>query len=120
LKNLLDKEKLKELPISFQKMNINLRSSYHLFVVKLLNKKNIENYNKIFNFLRKNNIHINLHYIPIHTQPFYKKFGFKKGNFLNAEKYSKSALSIPIYYGLKKKDQLMIIKTLKKALIKYS
>ncbi len=114
------REKLKDLPISFQKMSIKLRSSYHLFVIKLLNKRNIQNYKKIFNFLRKNNILVNLHYLPIHTHPYYKKFGFREGDFLNAEKYSKSALSIPIYYGLKTNEQLLIIKKIKKALIKYS
>ena len=114
------KKKLKDLPVKFQTVEKKLKSSYHLFVIKLLNKNNIRNYNRIFNFLRQNKIHVNLHYLPIHLHPFYKKKGFKIRDFKITEEYSKSAISLPIFFGLKKKNQLMIIETLKKALKFYS
>ena len=114
------KKKLKDLPLKFQTVEKKLKSSYHLFVIKLLNKNNIKNYNRIFNFLRQKKIHVNLHYLPIHLHPFYKKKGFKIHDFKITEEYSKSAISLPIFFGLKKQNQLMIIETLKKALKFYS
>ena len=52
----------------------------------------------LFNCIRKKNILVNLHYIPIHLQPFYRKLGFKTGDYPNAEKYYKEAISLPIYF----------------------
>ena len=56
---------------------------------------------KLFNFLRKRKILVNVHYLPIHLQPYYRKMGFKKGDFYNSEKHSESCISIPIYPDLK-------------------
>ena len=65
---------------------------------------------------KKNGILSNVHYKPIHLQPYYKQFGFKKGQFKNSEKYGENALSIPIYPDLSLKDQKRIIKTITKKL----
>ena len=46
---------------------------------------------------------VNLHYKPIHLNPYYKKLGFKKGDFPVAENYGKRAISLPLYFDLKKK-----------------
>ena len=56
---------------------------------------------------------MNLHYIPIYKHSYYKKFKFKKINFPNSENYYKSAISLPIFPDLKKKDQTYVIKTFK-------
>ena len=66
------KKILKELPVRLQKINSRYISSYHLFVIKMMNNKNIKNYDKIFNYLRKK-IFVNLHYLPVHKQPFYRE-----------------------------------------------
>ena len=50
----------------------------HLYVIKLEQKESKKTRNKLFNFLRKSGIGANLHYIPIHLQPFYRRLGFKK------------------------------------------
>ena len=71
---------------------------------------------KVFNNLRDKGIGINLHYIPIHTHPYYKKLGFKEGQFPNAETFYKSAISLPVYPGLTKKAQDKVVKILRKAL----
>jgi len=63
--------------------------------------------------LRSKNIFVNLHYLPIHLQPFYRKFGFKKNQFPVAEEYSETAISIPIYPNLKKEEQIKIINYIK-------
>ena len=67
---------------------------------------------QVFECLRKNGIGVNLHYIPIHTQPFYQKLGFNWGDFPNSESYYNEAISIPIFPGLKKSEQAEIISKL--------
>ena len=112
---------LKNLPIKLQKINKNFVCSYHLMVVKMKSQNNIKNYNKIFNFLRKKKIFVNLHYLPVHMQPFYKKLKYiNSKNLKNSEDYSKSSISLPIYPGLKKKNLIYIVNNLKLALKKYN
>ena len=74
--------------------------------------------NQIFEYLRESNIGVNLHYIPIHLQPYYKKMGFKKNQFPEAEKYYSEAISLPIYPALSELEQNYIINKVKDALEK--
>jgi UDP-4-amino-4,6-dideoxy-N-acetyl-beta-L-altrosamine transaminase len=83
------------------------KSSFHLYVV-LVNKKKLRN--DLIQLLKRNKIFTNIHYKPIHLQPYFKKFGFKKGDFENAEEYYERANSLPIHPNLKKKEVIMIIK----------
>ena len=110
---------LKNLPIKFQKIEKNFYSSYHLFIIKL-NIKYKYLHRKLFDYLRSKNVLVNLHYLPIHLQPFYRKFGFKKNQFPVAEEYSESAISIPIYPNLRRKDQIKIINLIKLFFSKYA
>jgi UDP-4-amino-4,6-dideoxy-N-acetyl-beta-L-altrosamine transaminase len=73
-------EKLKGLPLHFQSVGKNFYSSYHLFIIKL-DTKYKGKYNFFFNYLRSKNIFVNLHYLPIHLHPFYRKLVFKKKQF---------------------------------------
>ena len=66
--------------------------------------------------MRRKGIWVQLHYWPIHLQPFYLKKGFSKGQFKNAENYSKSCFSIPLFYKLTKQEQDKVIKFLKEGL----
>ena len=94
-------------------------STFHLFVVRL--KSNLikeYSYDKFFNKIRKSGIGINLHYLPIHLQPYFKKLGFKKNYLKNSEDYSKEAISLPIYNDLTLKDQKKVVNTLKKIILK--
>ncbi len=88
-------------------------SSYHLFTVQLELKKFRYSYYEIFKKLRKKNFFVNLHYMPLHMNPFFTKKGFKKTQFPISEKYGKRTLSLPIYYGLKKKKIIQICNLLK-------
>ena len=106
IRNIYYKE-LKDLPIKFQKIDRKNLCSYHLVIVKL--KKNLRN--KLFKFLRKNKINVNIHYIPIFYHPFY----FKK-KFMNNKKsieYYNSAISLPAYYDLSMREVKKIIYLLK-------
>ena len=110
---------LKNLPIKFQKIEKNFYSTYHLFIIKL-DVKYKYLHKKFFNYLRSKNMYVNVHYLPIHLQPFYRKFGFKKNQFSVAEEYSETAISIPIYPDLKKKEQIKIINYIKLFFKKYA
>jgi UDP-4-amino-4,6-dideoxy-N-acetyl-beta-L-altrosamine transaminase len=111
------KKLIKDLPVKHQEIILNNKSSYHLFIIILDLKKIKKNYNTIFNSLRKKGVLVNMHYRPIHLQPFYKNKGFKIGNFPIAEQYGKSALSLPLYIDLKFKDQEKIIKILREIIL---
>ena len=67
------------------------------------------NHEYIFHALRDKNIGVNLHYIPVHTHPYYKKMGFKWGDFPVSERYYKQAISLPIYPALKYTQQKYVI-----------
>ena len=110
-------EELNDLPIQTPFQNSKTYSSYHLYPIKILFKKTHLNRKHIFNHLIKNNIGVNIHYIPIYHQPFYKKLGFVKGYLPNSENYYNSAISLPIFPTLKLSQQTKVIKSLKKAFL---
>jgi UDP-4-amino-4,6-dideoxy-N-acetyl-beta-L-altrosamine transaminase len=107
---------LKKLPLSIIGKKNLLDSSNHLYIIRLI-KKNIKNSHKyIFNYLRKNNILVNLHYIPVYLHPFYRKKGFKKGYCHEAERYYGDAISIPIFPSMTNKEQDKVISCLIKCI----
>ena len=108
LAKIYDKE-LTGLPI--QKPIFTKNSSWHLYVILL---KNNNTRQKLFEFLKKNNINCQIHYIPIHIHPFYKKIGFKKNDFPNSVDYYERCLSLPIFFDLKYSAQKKIISLIRK------
>lgn len=70
----------------------------------------------MFAYLRENGIGVNVHYIPVHTQPFYRARGFARGDFPAAEAYYDRAISIPLYAGLTEADQDRVVEVLRAAL----
>jgi UDP-4-amino-4,6-dideoxy-N-acetyl-beta-L-altrosamine transaminase len=88
---------------------ISLDDSLHLFIIRFTKSKFDTCHKKIFRYLRDSGIGVNLHYIPIHLQPYYRTFGFKYGDFVEAEKYYSEAISLPIFPKLKEDDQKHII-----------
>jgi len=100
------KKKISNKLVKFQKEEKNSFSAKHLFIIKVERK----NHKKLFNYLRKEKIFVQLHYIPIYRHPYYKKkFKFNPKNFPNSENYYSSAMSIPIFYSLKNKKQMEVI-----------
>ena len=104
---------LKDMPLILPKINENILSSFHLFIIRLDFSKTKKTYKQLFYFLRKNKLWVNLHYLPIYSHPFYNK-GISIKKFKNTENYYKSAISIPIFPGLRYKEQLFVSKKLKK------
>ena len=103
----------KDLPVKFQKIQNENLSSYHLFVIQFDLKKTKYNYKEIFNTLREKNFYVNLHYMPLHLNSFFRKRGFKNGQFPVSEKYSKTSISIPIFFDLKKKKIVQLCNLIK-------
>ena len=99
--------------INTQFVNKNSTSSYHLFIILINKNSNKKNY-EIMNFLDKKKIGTQLHYLPIHLHPFYKKIGYKKNDYPNAELYSKKALSLPLHYKMNNEDVRYVIKNINK------
>jgi dTDP-4-amino-4,6-dideoxygalactose transaminase len=71
---------------------------------------------QIFNKFVENGVNVNVHYIPIHMQPYYQQFGFKEGDFPNSEAYYACTISIPLFYGMTDSQQDRVVSILKKAL----
>ena len=78
--------------------------------------KALKIHKSLFDHLRKNNLYVQIHYIPIYRHPFYKKFNFNYLAYPNCEDYYKRALSIPIYYDLKIKEIKEFVEEIKKFL----
>ena len=103
-----------ETQIRLPKINENILSSFHLYVIRTMNDDKSSR-KELFDLLRKNNIGVNVHYMPIYRQPYYQKFNFNSQDFPNSENYYNSALSIPMYPKLNKKDQMFIVEIIKEA-----
>ena len=105
---------LKDYPIKFQLIKKHNTSSFHLLPIRFDLNKTKMNYKNIFKKFRSSKLFVNLHYMPLHLSPYFKKKGFKKGDYKNAEEYANSAISIPIFYDLKEKEILKISSFIKK------
>ena len=96
--------------IKVPKVNPNTSHAYHLYTLLIDFKRINKSRNEIMKKLRDMNIGTQVLYIPIHLQPYYlKKYGFKIGDFPNAENYYESCLSIPVFPGIRKKEITYII-----------
>tara|TARA_R110002110_G_scaffold2830_1_gene14151 strand:+ start:82345 stop:83499 length:1155 start_codon:yes stop_codon:yes gene_type:complete len=102
---------LVNLPITLPAQHSDSYSSYHLYPI-LVNQNSPINKHDLFVKLKNEGIGVNVHYIPVHLQPFYKKLGFVSGSYPVAEDYYDRTISIPIFYGLKEKQQDYIIEKL--------
>lgn len=105
-------EKLASLPIVLPYQLPNTYSGLHLFVIRLNLEKISKTHKQVFDELRENGIGVNLHYIPVHLQPYYQKMGFKQGDFPHAEAYYANAISIPMYHGMTFEHQDEVISKL--------
>jgi len=103
-------EAFKDTSIKVQKLNKDTNSSWHLFVIQLTDSAQRK---EVFDYLHSKDIKAQVHYIPVHTQPYYQNLGFNWGDFPNSEKYYAKCISIPMYHGLTDKEQDFVITTIK-------
>lgn len=91
-------------------------SAFHLYPIRIRLDKTEKAGCEIFEFLREHGVGVNRHYIPVHTQPYYKSLGFKKGDFPVAEKYYSETISLPVFPSLTHKQQEYIVEGINKAI----
>jgi UDP-4-amino-4,6-dideoxy-N-acetyl-beta-L-altrosamine transaminase len=109
-------ELLVDLPLTLPWQHPDSYSAYHLYVVRLhLDKINVS-HRQVFEALRAKEIMVNLHYIPVHTQPYYQQLGFKQGDYPQAEHYYNEAISIPMHVNLTDEDLIYIANSLREAI----
>jgi len=107
---------LADLPLTLPYQHPDTHPSWHLYVIRLHLDKITKPHRQVFEELRAANIGVNLHYIPVHTQPYYQRLGFAWGDFPQTEQYYREAITLPLYYGLLEDKQDYIAQTLKEIL----
>ena len=107
---------LSDLPIIRPYQDKHSFSALHLYPIQIDLNKVSKNREQIFDELRETGVGVNVHYIPIHTQPYYRQLGFKDGEFPNSESYYKAALSLPLYSGMSFQEQDKVVEFVTKVL----
>jgi dTDP-4-amino-4,6-dideoxygalactose transaminase len=95
---------LKDLPLQRPYRNPDHASALHLYPVQVEQNRRV-----IFESLRHAGIGVNVHYIPVHTQPYYRQLGFKLGDYPEAEAYSARAISLPLFPRLSDDELLTVV-----------
>jgi dTDP-4-amino-4,6-dideoxygalactose transaminase len=103
---------LGSLPVVLPPADDSIRSAWHLYVVQLRGHSRLA----VYDAMRRARIGVNVHYIPVHLQPFYRRLGFKAGDFPQAEAYYDHALTLPLYPGMSESDQDRVVDALRQAL----
>ncbi|MEQ1748219.1 MAG: UDP-4-amino-4,6-dideoxy-N-acetyl-beta-L-altrosamine transaminase [Prosthecobacter sp.] len=103
---------LSSLPLITPSQHPDTLSSWHLYVVRVDASRTPTTRLTLYEGLRQRQIFPQVHYIPVHTQPWYQNLGFKLGDFPESEHYYSGALSLPMYYGLSEADQDRVIAAL--------
>lgn len=109
-------ELLQGLPLTLPWQHPDTYSAFHLYVVRLEAKHAAKSRLEVFEALREQGIMANLHYIPVHAQPYYRAMGFHDGDFPGAEQYYREAITLPLYFGLTEKEQDRVVAALREAL----
>lgn len=102
---------LKDMPVELLEIPPDCYSALHLAVIRLKGDR-VSRHRAMFEGLRKAGIGVQLHYTPVHLQPYYRRLGFGVGDFPQAEAYARSAISLPLYPGLTDEQQNHVVSVL--------
>jgi UDP-4-amino-4,6-dideoxy-N-acetyl-beta-L-altrosamine transaminase len=108
-------EALRDLPLTLPTITPGNRSAFHLYVVRLPGS-DATRHREVFDRLRSCEIGVNMHYLPVHLQPYYRALGFRPGQFPEAERYANEAVSIPLFPELTEAQQDRVVRALTGAL----
>lgn len=89
--------------IKFQNLQEGGLNAHHLFVIEVEDRKGL------YDFLKEQNIFAQIHYIPVHTLPYYKEIGYGSANLRNSENYYSKCISLPMYPSLTDEEQAFVI-----------
>ena len=109
-------EAFKGLPLVAPLQKEDCYSAFHLYVVRVKLDKIDASHKEVFEALRAENIGVNLHYIPVHLQPFYKEMGFGVNQFPKAEQYYGEAISLPMFPSMTEQQQSDVIQAMRRVL----
>jgi dTDP-4-amino-4,6-dideoxygalactose transaminase len=107
---------LKGLPLQLPTVLQGNKSSFHLYVVRLQLGAAGKTYREVFEGMHRRGIGVNLHYLPVHLQPYYRDRGFAQGAYPEAEAHGISALTLPLYPAMSDQQQDQVIAALREAL----
>lgn len=108
-------ELLADLPVLIPWQHADSYSGLHLYVIRLKLSEMKKAHREVFEAMRAAGIGVNLHYIPVHRQPYYERLGFRAGHCPVAERYYTEAISLPMYPGLTEEQQGQVVCALDKA-----
>ena len=109
-------QRLADLPLTLPWQHPDSDSSWHLYVIRLKLDQIAKTHKAVFDSLRGQGIGVNLHYIPVHTQPYYQAMRFEKRSFPEAERYYQQAISLPIFPELTEQNLACVMDALHKML----
>lgn len=110
-------EKLASLPVVLPHQLENTYSGLHLYVIRLKLDEIKLSHREVFDALRANGIGVNLHYIPVHTQPYYQAKGHRLGDYPESERYYQEAISLPMFHAMTEQQQDEVVQVLTKILV---
>lgn len=106
---------LADLPVTRPWQHPDSYSGLHLYVIRLQFDKISKTHRQVFESLREQGIGVNLHYIPVHMQPYYQRMGFKAGDFPQAERYYGEAISLPMFQTMSEAQQDKVVQAFRGA-----
>jgi dTDP-4-amino-4,6-dideoxygalactose transaminase len=107
---------LAKLPVTCPWQHPDTNSAWHLYVIRLRRNEIKLSRRQVFEALRAAGIGVNVHYIPVHTQPYYQRLGFKVGMFPEAESYYQDAITLPLFSKMTDAEQDTVVAALSKIL----
>jgi dTDP-4-amino-4,6-dideoxygalactose transaminase len=107
---------LSGLPLRLPAIAAGNRSAFHLYVVRIDPARGVKSHREAFDDLRRRGIGVNLHYLPVHLQPYYRALGFSEGSWPQAEAHGREAITLPLYAALGESQQDAVVEALRAVL----
>ena len=107
---------LQGLPVVTPYVMTEAHPSWHIYIIRINHEQIGKTKQQVFEEMKKRGIALNLHYIPVHRQPYYEKLGFHRGDFIQSEKYYEEAFTLPLFYELTDEQQNYIVESLQNVL----
>lgn len=111
-------ELLKDMPLTTPYVLEGANPSWHLYIVRVDFSRLTKTKKQVFEEMKVQGVALNLHYIPVHTQPYYQALGYRSEDFPNAMTYYAEAFTLPLYYRLTEQQQAEVVNALENALNK--